>query len=226
MMGIYGLLHNNRYSFIIISYYKVGIQMAQQIQDLVASIRKDGIEVAQKEAAQIIADAKVQADEIIVQARKSASQLIEEAQKEMDVRDQSARASLQQAGRDVQLSLKKAIQAQLDNLLVEKLEKAFEGKDLISLITSVVGNISDSADFEVQVSEKDFKKLADTLQSDLSQKIKKGLEIKAVPQVSNGFRIADKDGSGFYDFSAEETAALMAPFLSPAIAEIVFAKAK
>ncbi|MDD3902670.1 MAG: V-type ATP synthase subunit E, partial [Sphaerochaeta sp.] len=123
-------------------------------------------------------------------------------------------------------SLKKAIQAQLDNLLVEKLEKAFEGKDLISLITSVVGNISDSANFEVQVNEKDFKKLADTLQSDLSQKIKKGLEIKAVPQVSNGFRIADKDGSGFYDFSAEETAALMAPFLSPAIAEIVFAKAK
>lgn len=34
--------------------------MAQQIQDLVASIRKDGIEAAQKEADQIITDAKAE----------------------------------------------------------------------------------------------------------------------------------------------------------------------
>lgn len=200
--------------------------MAQQIQDLVASIRKDGIEVAQKEAAQIIADAKAQADEIVSQGRKRASQLIEDAQKEIDVRDQSARASLQQASRDVQLSLKKAIQKQLDNLLVEKLEEAFSSKDMLSLVTSVVSQLSDGANSEVQLSEKDFKRLASSLKSELSEKIKGGLEIKAVEKVQNGFRIAEKDGSGFYDFSAEETANLMAPFLSSAIADIVFAQAK
>jgi len=207
-------------------YYKVGIQMAQQIQDLVASIRKDGIEVAQKEAAQIIADAKAQADEIVSQGRKRASQLIEDAQKEIDVRDQSARASLQQASRDVQLSLKKAIQKQLDNLLVDKLEEAFSSKDMLSLVTSVVSQLSDGANSEVQLNEKDFKRLASSLKSELSEKIKGGLEIKAVEKVQSGFRIAEKDGSGFYDFSAEETANLMAPFLSSAIADIVFAQAK
>lgn len=200
--------------------------MAQQIQDLVASIRKDGIEVAQKEAAQIISDAKAQADEIVSQGRKRASKLIEDAQKEIDVRDQSARASLQQASRDVQLSLKKAIQKQLDNLLVDKLEKAFSSEALLALVSSVVTQLADKAKTEVQLNEKDFKRLASSLKSDLAEKIKGGLEIKAVEQVHSGFRIAEKDGSGFYDFSAEETAKLMEPFLSSAIAEIVFAGAK
>lgn len=210
----------------MVQYYKVGIQMAQQIQDLVASIRKDGIEVAQKEAAQIISDAKAQADDIVLQGRKRASQLIEDAQKEIDVRDQSARASLQQASRDVQLSLKKAIQKQLDILLVQRLETAFSSEALVVLVSSVVKELSESAKTEIQLNEKDFKKFASSLQSELSEKIKGGLEIKAVDSIQNGFRIAEKDGSGFYDFSAEETANLMKPFLSASIAEIIFAQAK
>ncbi|NLK06659.1 MAG: V-type ATP synthase subunit E [Spirochaetales bacterium] len=200
--------------------------MAQQIQDLVASIRKDGIEAAQKEAAQIIADAKQQADALLREARKEAAALVEKAQREMDTRDQSARSSLQQASRDVQLSLKKAILSQLDALLVKTVEKGFEGKDLVTLIEKVVTSVGDSASKQVQLSEKDFSALAAQLKTQLQKSLKEGLEIKAVDSVSSGFRLAEKDGSGFYDFSAEETAALLKPFLSPAIADIVFGQAK
>lgn len=200
--------------------------MAQQIQDLVASIRKDGIEAAQKEAAQIIADAKQQADTLLREARKEAAALVEKAQREMDTRDQSARSSLQQASRDVQLSLKKAILSQLDALLVKTVEKGFEGKDLVTLIEKVVTSVGDSASKQVQLSEKDFSALAAQLKTQLQKSLKEGLEIKAVDSVSSGFRLAEKDGSGFYDFSAEETAALLKPFLSPAIADIVFGQAK
>nr|WP_321299104.1 V-type ATP synthase subunit E [uncultured Sphaerochaeta sp.] len=200
--------------------------MAQQIQDLVASIRKDGIEVAQKEAAQIIADAKQQADALLREARKEAAALVENAQREMDTRDQSARSSLQQASRDVQLSLKKEILTQLDALLVKTVEKSFESKDLISLIEKVVSMDGNAASKQVQLSEKDFSALADQLKTQLQKSLKEGLEIKPVASVSSGFRLAEKDGSGFYDFSAEETAALLKPFLSAAIADIVFGQAK
>ncbi len=200
--------------------------MAQQIQDLVASIRKDGIEAAQKEAAQIIADAKQQADGLLREARKEAAALVENAQREMDTRDQSARSSLQQASRDVQLSLKKEILSQLDALLVKTVEKSFEGKDLISLIEKVVSMEGNAASKQVQLSEKDFSALAAQLKTQLQKSLKEGLEIKPVASVSSGFRLAEKDGSGFYDFSAEETAALLKPFLSAAIADIVFGQAK
>ncbi|MDT3358480.1 MAG: V-type ATP synthase subunit E [Spirochaetota bacterium] len=200
--------------------------MAQQIQDLVASIRKDGIEVAQKEAAQIIADAKAQAEDLIREAKKEAASLLEKAQREIDTRDQSARSSLQQASRDVQLSLKKAINTQLDRLLVEQVEKAYASNDLVSLIASVVASLGDAKQHEVQLSRKDFDALAKSLAGQLSDAIKAGLEIKPVASVSTGFRIAAKDGASFYDFSAEETAALLKPFLSAAIEKIVFSSAK
>lgn len=152
--------------------------------------------------------------------------MVEKAQREMDTRDQSARSSLQQASRDVQLSLKKAILSQLDALLVKTVEKGFEGKDLVTLIEKVVTSVGDSASKQVQLSEKDFSALAAQLKTQLQKSLKEGLEIKAVDSVSSGFRLAEKDGSGFYDFSAEETAALLKPFLSPAIADIVFGQAK
>ncbi len=200
--------------------------MAQQIQDLVASIRKDGVEAAEKQASQIIADAKAQAKELVSKAQKEAARLIEDAQKEIDTRDQSARSSLQQASRDVQLSLKKQISEVLQQLLVEKVEKTYTSKEFSALIINVVNALGDSEQKEVQLNEKDFKALATSLKSELSEKIKKGLEIKAVSSVATGFRVSEKDGSAFYDFSAEETANLLKPFLSPAIAEIVFSGAK
>ena len=39
--------------------------MEQQIQDLVASIKKEGIEEAKKQSAEILASAKAEAEEII-----------------------------------------------------------------------------------------------------------------------------------------------------------------
>lgn len=200
--------------------------MAQQIQDLVASIRKDGIEVAQKEAAQIIADAKAQAEDVIREAKKEAASLLEKARREIDTRDQSARSSLQQASRDVQLSLKKAISAQLDRLLVTQVEKAYSSSELVGLIAKVVASLGDAKDQVVQLSQKDFDALAKNLAGALSSAIKDGLEIKAVSSITSGFRIAEKNGASFYDFSAEETAEMLKPFLSPAIAQIVFSPAK
>ncbi|NCB26867.1 MAG: V-type ATP synthase subunit E, partial [Bacteroidia bacterium] len=161
--------------------------MAQQIQDLVASIRKDGIEVAQKEAAQIIADAKAQAEDLIRDAKKEAASLLEKAQREIDTRDQSARSSLQQASRDVQLSLKKAIGAQLDRLLVEQVAKAYSSSELVGLIAQVVASLGAGKQSEVQVSQKDFDALAKSLAGQLSDAIKAGLEIKPVASVSTGF---------------------------------------
>lgn len=197
--------------------------MAQQIQDLVESIQKEGIDKANKQAEQIITDAKSKADEIIKSAKKESEKILSDAEKEVALRDQSAKASLSQAARDVQLSLKKALTAQINALLEEKVSKAFKTKDFVKLIKDVISlDLSDPKTTELQISEDDYKALAETLTKELGDKIKQGLEIKPVKSVNVGFKLADKDGSGYFDFSEEATAKLMVPFLSPAIAEIVF----
>lgn len=197
--------------------------MAQQIQDLVESIQKEGIEKANKKAEQIIADAKAKADDIIKSAKKEADKILSDADKEIALRDQSAKASLSQAARDVQLSLKKALTAQINSLLEEKITKSFKSKDFTKLIKEVISlGFCDVQNTELQISEKDYDQLAEVLTKELGDKIKQGLEIKPVKSVNVGFKLADKDGTGYFDFSTEATAKLMIPFLSPAIAKIVF----
>lgn len=200
--------------------------MAQQIQDLVASIRKDGIEAAQKEAARIIAEANEKAASIVEEAKKEASALLESAKKEMASLQTSARSNVQQAARDVQLSLKKALQDQLDKVLVAKVEKSLTGAELVSLISNVVANLNDAANQDVQLNKKEYDKLAKSLAAELGDSIKKGLEIKPVDSVKTGFKVVQKDGAAYYDFSADEVAMLLKPFLSPSIEEIVFSKAE
>ena len=68
--------------------------MAQQIQDLVDSIQKEGIEKANKQAELIIAEANKKADDIIKSAKKEADKVLSDADKEIALRDQSAKASL------------------------------------------------------------------------------------------------------------------------------------
>ncbi|MGD1822882.1 MAG: V-type ATP synthase subunit E family protein [Pleomorphochaeta sp.] len=197
--------------------------MAQQIQDLVDSIQKEGIEKANKQAEQIIAEANKKAEDIITSAKKDAKKALSDADKEIALRDQSAKASLTQAARDVQLSLKKALTEQINTLLEEKVSNAFKTKDFVKLIKEVISlDFCDVKSTELQISEKDYEALAATLTKELGDKIKKGLEIKPVKSVNVGFKLADKDGSGYFDFTEEATAKLMIPFLSPAIAKIVF----
>ena len=112
--------------------------MELQIQDLVNSIKRDGIAEAEKKAAQIIAEAKEQAEELLRTADKDAAKLLDEARKEVAVMRQSGKAALEQAGRDVILSLKKSINAQFDRLLGKSVAKAFSGKDLVNLVVQVV----------------------------------------------------------------------------------------
>ncbi len=196
--------------------------MELQIQDLVDSIKRDGIAEAEKKAAVIISEAKEKAAELVRAGAKDAAKLMEDAKKESNVLEQSAKAAIEQAGRDVMLSLKKNIQAQFDRLLEEKVSKSLTANDLVTLIVSVVkSGLIDPAKFAIEMHESDFKKLGASLQTDLAKELKAGLEIRPVNAVAVGFRLTSKDGSSYYDFSEEEIARMLAPFLNPVIQDIL-----
>ena len=201
--------------------------MELQIQDLVESIKRDGISEASKRAAQIIADAKAKADEIVRSGTKDAAKIIDDARKEVAVMQQSGRAAVEQASRDVLLSLRKSIQVQLDSLLEKQVSQAMSGDSLVALIVGIVQSglveVSQSA---LDLNQENLKSLAATLKIRLADELKSGLVIRPVESVKTGFRISEKDGKSFYAFSDEEVASLMTPFLNPMIQEIVFDSSK
>lgn len=71
--------------------------MELQIQDLVSSIRKDGIEAANAEAEAIISEAKKKAETIVADAKAEAKSVQEASEKEIGILKESAAISAEQA---------------------------------------------------------------------------------------------------------------------------------
>ena len=59
--------------------------MELQIQDLVSSIKKDGIDSANREAAAIVAEARKQSEAIVADAKAEADRLRGDAREEIEV---------------------------------------------------------------------------------------------------------------------------------------------
>lgn len=196
--------------------------MEQQIQELVDSIKRDGIDEANNKRDEILSEAKAQAKEIISKSEKEASARIEKAQREVNIMKQSAHESIRQAARDVILSLKKSIHSHMDLLLNQHIKETLTPEQTVALIVSVVkSGISDVKQSQVEVSKKSIKGLEEKLRKDLEKELKSGLELNIVPHVDIGFKYADKKGNSYYDFSDEEISNLLSPYLSDAISEIL-----
>lgn len=180
--------------------------MELQIQDLVNSIKKEGIDAANKEAAKIIAEAQAKADEIVKKAKADADRTYDDSKKEIDILRQSASVSAQQARRDAVLSFKSEIENQFKRILAQDVKKTLDTDALVNIIKAAVSG-EDVSKLNVEVS-----KVSDALKAQLADEINKGLEIKPVKDISCGFRVASKDGSGYFDCTDEEIADMLVPF--------------
>lgn len=180
--------------------------MELQIQDLVSSIKKDGIESANRESAQIIADAKAQADSIIEEAKREAEKLRSDAMSEIEVFKTSAQLSAEQAKRDAVLAFRQEINAELTKLLTQNTQKAIDDKTLASIITAAVQG-EDASAYVAEVAN-----VTDALKGELADMLSAGLELRPSKKLHTGFRLCAKDGSGYIDCSDEELTELLAPF--------------
>ena len=180
--------------------------MELQIQDLVSSIRKDGIDAANAEAEAIISEAKKKAEMIIADAKAEAKNIQETSEKEINILKESAALSAEQAKRDAMLAFKNEVQAEFEKILSAKIKNNLSDAALGKLIQAVVAD-EDVQNYSVEVAE-----VSDSLKAELAEEIKNGLEIKPTKSVRAGFCLAAKDGSGYFDCSDEEIMQMLMPY--------------
>ena len=169
--------------------------MEQQIQDLVASIRKEGIDSAKAEAERIISEARAQADAIVKEAEKERDKMIADAEKSIALEKSSSEATIKQAAREM------------------------HGSNLVSIISAVLsGDLSGKA---VELPQEDLSALSAELSKTFASEIASGLEFRPSQSVQAGFRISEKDGSGYIDVSAEKCQELLFPYLSDSLKSIL-----
>ena len=180
--------------------------MELQIQDLVASIRKEGIDAANAEAESIIAEAKKKAEGIVADAKAQAQSVKEASEKEIGILKDSAQVSAEQAKRDAVLAFREEVKEEYRRILAADVRKELSGEALGRLIKAALAGEDISA-YTAEVAE-----VSDTLKAELAEEIKGGLEIRPTRGVKAGFRLAAKDGSGYFDCSDDEIVEMLTPY--------------
>ncbi|HCA20439.1 MAG TPA: V-type ATP synthase subunit E [Treponema sp.] len=198
--------------------------MDVQLQELIDKIKRDGVASAETEARNTISEAEKKAASIIKEAEEKADSIIKNAKAETERMEKASEDAITQAGRNLIISFRDGINRELSALVSSETEKAFD-KDLFKKLVPEVVKAwtakTDAKDVSVLLPAKDLKTLESGIKTALKSQITKGLEIKADDSLNSGFRIGMKDGSAFYDFSAEEVAGLFSAYLNPRTTELM-----
>jgi V/A-type H+-transporting ATPase subunit E len=202
--------------------------MEIQTQELIDKIKKDGIEAASQEAARIKREAETEARQIVETAKKEAESIISAGKRDAERSEKAGKAALEQASRNLVLAFKGEIQVLLDKLVIQQTTASYNEDTLKAVLPELLKNWTSKGEdsLALLLSEGDLGKLKGFFTEKLNAELKKGLELKADRNLGAGFRIANKDGSAYFDFSAESVAELLAAYLNPHLAEILKTSSK
>jgi len=203
--------------------------MEIQLQELIDKIKKDGIESASEEAAGIKREAQEEASRIVAAAQKEAVDIVNRGKADAERSEKAGKAALEQASRNLLLAFRVEIQALLDKIVNQATASAYSENTLKAVLPELLKAWvakGGKNTVDLLLSAADLGKLQPWAMGALAEELKKGIELKSDRNLAAGFRIANKDGSAYYDFSAESVAELLSAYLNPQLAEIVKAAAK
>ncbi len=194
-----------------------------QLKELIDKIKQEGVGEAEAKSRQIIADAEKQAADIVARARKESDEMVSRAKSQAVQLENDGKEALKQASRDLLLSVKAALTDLLDAIIKNKVSESLSGDVVKEIVPVIVREWvkKGTDDISVLISEKDGEKLAGGLMAALAAEMKKGVVIKPHAGIKAGFRIAEKDGSAYYDFTDEGIAENIIQHVNPVLADII-----
>jgi len=195
-----------------------------QLQELIDKIKNDGVASAENEAKRIITEAEEKAQHILADAQKKSDALIQSAKAENSRMEKASIDAVRQAGRNVLISFRDSIIAQLNAIIKKDTASALSAEVLKTLIPELLKKwlaSEDASSISVLLSAKDLEAVQSSLAASLKAEIAKGLIIKTDETLADGFRIGIKNGEAYYDFSSESVASLFSSYLNPQTAKIM-----
>ncbi|HOX12322.1 MAG TPA: V-type ATP synthase subunit E [Spirochaetia bacterium] len=196
-----------------------------RLQELLDKIRKDGIEAAQTDAAKVLAEAEERRRAVLAEADREAKALLAKAKADADRFEEAGKAALEQAARNLVISFRTEIEAVLAAIVRTDTEKALSGPVLEAAIPAVLAAWKDKGtdDLAVLLPPAELSKLEASFRKKLESELKKGLELRPFPGIKAGFRIAEKGGAAYYDFSADSLAEMISQYLNARLGQIAAA---
>ena len=197
--------------------------MAEEIKSLIERIQQDGIKVAEEKARGIEDQAKKEADLILQNSRAEAEKLLSEARDNLAKMEQSQKALLAQAGRDLVLTLKKEINAMLERLILQEIQGSITPEVMADILGQIIKEQATLGreDIIVTLKKEDLNKLETNFLARLKEEAKKGIVLKPSEEVRAGFLISFDNAKSYFDFSDQALSEYIGTYLKPKLAELL-----
>jgi len=197
--------------------------MEVQLNDLVKRLKEDGISEAKRESDRLISEAETRAKEIIDNAHKEATKELNKSREEAIRLEKSGKAALSQAARDLILDVNSSLENILKSVVSGVVNDTYNDKIVEKAITDIVsGWIKEGDEYTIKINDK----LNASIGGKLKEKLAKGVTIEPSPDVKVGFLFQEKNGSAYYDFSANTIAEMLSTHLNESFRGILKASTK
>jgi V/A-type H+/Na+-transporting ATPase subunit E len=195
--------------------------MEIQLQELLDRIKREGVDAAKVEVERLLAEGEAQKKAIVQAAEREAAAIVEKARGDAKRAEESGKAALAQASRDLLLAFRDRLQSLLQKLVQADTTSSFGPEVLAEAIPAVLKALSagGAEELSVLLPPAMLKKLEARFTSLLAAQLKGGLEIKPSDDVAVGFRISEKNGAAYYDFSGEAVAELLSRHVNARLAD-------
>jgi len=199
-----------------------------RVQELLEKIKREGVETAEAEAAKIVSEAESRRAGIIAAAEKEAKAMVERAKLDAARSEEAGKAALLQASRDLILAFRGELEKLLATLVKADVDAAFDAETIKKALPAILESWAKTGSDEIAVmlSEKDLKPIEAFFKDKLGGTLRKGVEFKPQKDTRTGFRIVEKGGAAYYDFSAQAVADMLGSYLNSRLAAIVAEAAK
>jgi V/A-type H+-transporting ATPase subunit E len=202
-----------------------------KLQDLIETLKKQGVQTGEKAGKEIVESARKQADEVLAKARTEAASIVAQAKEESEKQMKRLQSSMEIAASQFVNSLKGVIE---ENLLTLPLQKELTGAlgdpgFLKSLITRFVETYAGSGQAEdIQLllpkgTQDELRNFALQLMARHYSRAKGEdplvLELQS-QDVKFGFQVNKKQGNVRLDFSDDAFLSLFLRFLAPKFREL------
>ena len=181
------------------------------LDQLIASLKTEAIDAAEKERDEILKNARLQAQQIVQAAAEKRTALLAEAEAQAKDMLSKGESALQQAGRDYSISVRNELLQMFQAVLKAEVQKDFTPDLMKTAIVNAIENIG--SDVEVKLSPAFLKELSQYIHERLqsSDQIITMVEDNAALK---GFSITHEKEGWSYTISPEEVAEALYKYLS------------
>ena len=197
--------------------------MAEEIKELIEKIRSEGVRAGEDKAKAIELEALKRARQIKADAEAESKRILSEARESITRSEESSRASLKQAARDIMIGLKKEITAVLDRITMFHVHKTLTAEETGKLIAHLLKECpaKDRDGVIVSLKKEDAERIAGVFMSELSGELKKSIVLKPSEDIRGGFTISYDHGKSHYDFTDKALAEYIGSYIRPKLSEIL-----